>query len=65
MWAMTDAELIQKLGGPTVLAKRLNFEKLGGVNRVQNWITRGIPSRVKLNFPHIFLSGNRSKSTAA
>ena len=54
---MSDAELIEKLGGPTKLAALLNFDKeAGGVQRIQNWITRGIPPKVKLDYPHIFLS---------
>ena len=53
---MTDSELIAHLGGPTKVATLLNLEKDGGVQRVQNWITRGIPSKVKLDFPHIFLN---------
>lgn len=54
---MTDKELIRELGGPTKLAVRLGYDKAhGGVQRVQNWITRGIPPQVKLDFPHIFLA---------
>ena len=54
---MTDKELIRELGGPTKLAVLLGYDTThGGVQRVQNWITRGIPPQVKLAFPHIFLS---------
>lgn len=54
---MSDAELIKTLGGPTKLAARLKFDKeKGGVQRVQNWIKRGIPSKVKLEHPSLFLS---------
>lgn len=54
---MTDKELIRELGGPTKLAVLLGYDKThGGVQRVQNWITRGIPPQVKLDFPHIFLA---------
>ena len=52
---MRDSELIDKLGGVTALAVRLGFEKQGGVQRVQNWKLRGIPARVKLQWPDIFL----------
>lgn len=52
---MNDAELIEHLGGPTKVAALLSLEKDGGVQRVQNWITRGIPPKVKLEFPEIFL----------
>ena len=56
MGTMTDPELIEHLGGPTKVAALLNLDKeAGGVQRVQNWITRGIPPKVKLEHPHIFL----------
>lgn len=59
-----DAEFIEKLGGPTKLAEILNYDKkVGGVQRVQNWITRGIPSSVKIEHPEIFLSGAKPVST--
>lgn len=51
-----DSELIQRLGGPTKVAELLNYEKQGGVQRVQNWMTRGIPAKVKLEHPDIFLT---------
>lgn len=51
-----DKELIESLGGPTRLAERLGFDKTkGGVQRVQNWMTRGIPPKEKLARPDIFL----------
>lgn len=52
---MNDSDLIKHLGGPAKLAERLGYDKEGGVQRVQNWITRGIPPKVKLEFPQIFL----------
>jgi hypothetical protein len=51
---MSDADLIQKLGGPAKVAGLLNLPKAGGVQRVHNWTKRGIPARVKLAWPHIF-----------
>lgn len=51
-----DAQLIEQLGGPAALAKRLGYDKTnGGVQRVQNWKKRGIPSAVKLEHPDVFL----------
>ena len=51
-----DAERIRALGGPRALAKRLGYDEAnGGVQRVQNWTKRGIPSKVKLEHPRIFL----------
>lgn len=39
-----DARLIDALGGPAVLARRLGFDPAkGGVQRVHNWRRRGIP----------------------
>ena len=54
---MTDPELIRSLGWPTKVAELIGFDKTaGGVQRVQNWITRGIPPRVKLQHPDVFLT---------
>lgn len=53
---MDDKALIEKLGGPSKVAELLGYDKKsGGVQRVQNWITRGIPAEVKLAHPGIFL----------
>lgn len=52
---MTDADLIQKYGGPTKLAQILGFEGRGQSQRVSNWVRRGIPARVKLDFPALFV----------
>lgn len=51
---MTDAELIRALGGPAKVAERLGYGQ-GGTQRVQNWLTRGIPAQVKLDHPRVFL----------
>jgi hypothetical protein len=66
---MNDAELIAHLGGPTKVAALLKYTEPGSVQRVQNWLTRGIPPKVKLEFPEIFLrvqpiGGSESKATA-
>ena len=56
MRGMSDASLIQALGGATKVAELLGYDKgHGGVQRVQNWITRGIPAAVKVQYPEIFL----------
>lgn len=53
-----DKQIITGLGGPTKVAKLLNFDlKHGGSQRVHNWMKRGIPSKVKVDFPEIFLKG--------
>lgn len=55
---LQDAQLIEDLGGPAKVAELLNYDKdSGGVQRVHNWIARGIPPRVKLEYPDIFLRG--------
>jgi hypothetical protein len=47
--------LIQSLGGPAKVAEMLGYDKSkGGVQRVANWQTRGIPAEVRLEHPHIF-----------
>lgn len=51
----TDRELIKKLGGPTRVAELLKLPKYGGVQRVQNWMGRGIPSAIKVRYPAIFM----------
>lgn len=54
MRAMTDAELIDKAGGPTRLAALLGLNKRGSVQRVSNWRARGIPPRVRLDHARVF-----------
>lgn len=48
------AELIDRLGGPSKLAKTLGFNGVGAVQRVQNWKYRGIPEVIFLRNPKIF-----------
>ena len=49
-----DAALIDKHGGAAALARKLML-KGRGQERVQNWKTRGIPPRIKLMYPEIFM----------
>jgi hypothetical protein len=49
-----DNAIIDALGGPAKLAELLKFPK-GGRQRVCNWRKRGIPARVKLSRPDLFL----------
>ena len=51
----TDKEIIEALGGATKVAECLGYKKHGGVQRVHNWMARGIPSKVKLEHREIFL----------
>lgn len=50
-----DSELIDKLGGPSALARRLGLTKRGSVQRVTNWRRRGIPLAVKVAHADIFM----------
>ena len=59
---MSDAELIELYGGAKKLAARLGYANAGGFQRVHNWITRGIPARVKLEHPKLFLKKPRKKA---
>ena len=63
---MTDIELIKVLGGPTKVAELLGYDKSnGGVQRVQNWLTRGIPAQVKLDNQLLFLNAQREAARKA
>lgn len=53
---MKDADLIKKLGGPAQVARLLGMDVPSGTRRVQNWLSRGIPSKVKVDFPHLFMA---------
>lgn len=53
---LNDKDLIESLGGAAKVAELLGYDKQGGVQRVHNWMARGIPPRVKLEFPKIFLN---------
>lgn len=51
-----DSQLIDSLGGPAKVAELLGFDKSdGGIQRVHNWRTRGIPAKVKVDHPDIFM----------
>jgi hypothetical protein len=51
-----DSKIIDDLGGPAKLAEMLGYDKSGGVQRIQNWKTRGIPSSVKVARPDLFMA---------
>ncbi|MCF0263355.1 MULTISPECIES: hypothetical protein [Acinetobacter] len=57
-----DKEILLKLGGSTRVAELLGYKDK---QRVQNWMKRGIPSKVKLQYPHLFLNLNIQQNTAA
>lgn len=60
---MTDADLIDALGGPTKLAALLRLSEKGGVQRVSNWKRRGIPPRMLLDHAQVFRDAPRGEST--
>lgn len=63
---LSDRRLIEQHGGPTELAKKLNYDLgSGGAQRVQNWLTRGIPARVKLSRPDLFPIAPQSPEVVA
>lgn len=52
----TDKEIIANLGGATEVAKLLGYDLTkGGAQKVHNWIARGIPPKVKVEHPDLFL----------
>lgn len=60
---MTDAELIKSIGAAN-LARILGFNDSGGVQRVHNWISRGIPARMRLARPDVFARLEKQKEAA-
>jgi hypothetical protein len=56
----SDSQLIDALGGPAKVALMLGYDTdAGGVQRVSNWKKRGIPSKVKVERPDLFMVGSR------
>lgn len=50
----SDADIIDELGGPAKVAELLKFRPESGVQRVQNWKRRGIPSEIRLAHLDLF-----------
>jgi hypothetical protein len=51
-----DKALLESLGGAVAVCGKLGLEKSpGNVSRVSNWMTRGIPSKVKVERPDLFM----------
>ena len=53
-------QIIESFGGPSNLARILGFKKFGS-QRVHNWIKRGIPAKIFLDYPDLFKSESISK----
>jgi hypothetical protein len=58
-----DWTLIGELGGPAEVVRRLGLQE-NGLQVVQNWKYRGIPSRWKLDRPDLFLPHMSQKRAA-
>lgn len=50
-----DIQIITALGGPSKVAELLHLPKKGGQQRVQNWLSRGIPAHAKVDRPDLFM----------
>jgi hypothetical protein len=53
--AMTDKEIIEFYGGGTKLARKLGLLTHHDRIKVNLWKSRGIPAKIKLQYPEIFL----------
>ena len=62
---MEDKTRIKELGGPAKVAELLGYDKAGGVQRVQNWVARGIPAKVKVEHPDLFLRSTKRRQKVA
>ena len=58
-----DKAIIDALGGPANVARRLGFAPSRGIQRVHNWTRRGIPAEVRLRHLDLFgpLPARRSR----
>lgn len=60
-----DAQLIEQLGGPAVLARALGFDMSKGIQRVQNWKYRGIPELLRLRRTDVFGASSTGREETA
>ena len=54
-----DRDIITALGGPVKMAKLLGYDLPAGQWRVNNWVKRGIPPKVKLERPELLKKARR------
>ena len=52
---MTDKEIVEFYGGGTKLARKLGLLTHPDRIKVNNWKVRGIPAKIKLQYPELFL----------
>lgn len=55
--AITDKQIIEKLGGVNVISKYLGYP----YTTVNNWKIRGIASSAKVKYPHLFMPAKLSE----
>lgn len=57
---MNDKQLIESLGGATKVARLLKYDLAkGGAQKVHNWLSRGIPAKVRLDNLKLFKGLNK------
>lgn len=61
----TATELIAALGGPSKVCDLLGYSRAGGLQRIHNWKTRGIPAKVRLDHPLLWLGAEAAASKLA
>lgn len=49
-----DKAIIDSLGGPAEVARKLGLDTTGATQRVHNWTHRGIPAEVRLAHLDLF-----------
>ena len=55
LYMKRDKQLIDSLGGPAKVAELMGLrDKPGQIQRIHNWKARGIPARVRLEYPDLF-----------
>ena len=54
--AITDKQIIEKLGGVNVISKFLGYPYI----TVHNWKSRGIAASAKVKYPHLFMPAKLS-----
>lgn len=59
-----DSELIDQLGGPAEVARKLGFEMPKGIQRVQNWKYRGIPPYTLVTRQDVFGPAPKKRASA-
>lgn len=56
---ITDRELIDALGGPMAVLRRLGLPRNYGLTRICNWRARGIPYKARLEYLDMWQEAGR------